>query len=136
MLSGSTDLLANHNWTIVPGVVPPPIEVTVRQGGGTITGKVTVEENSTDSVPITAALVVPLFLSATGPQLTPLTFFRSPQAGLSFSLGGLAPGDYSVYLLRDSNVPYRDPSYLRSLTGGTPVRVEDDSTVQVTLSSK
>jgi len=136
MISGSTDLMANHYWTILPGVVPPPIEVTVAEGGGTITAKIAVEESAADITTMSGALLVPLFPTVAGPQLTPLALFGSPQRGISFSLIGLAPGDYTLYLLRDGNVEYRDPAYLQSLTGGTPVRVEENSTTQVTLSVK
>jgi len=130
MLSGSTDLLSNPVLTVQPGVAPPPIEITQKSGGGTITAKV----EATPLPPTAGVLVVPASNTLVGLRMIPVFAFQ--QDNPSATAGFLAPGEYTLYLFAQRDeVEYRNPEFLRSLTGGVHARVGDGETQQVTLSS-
>jgi uncharacterized protein (DUF2141 family) len=124
---GTQDLFANPAITIPPEVVPP-IEIVATHGGGTVAAKLTIEESLPAPAPF--VLLLPQFLS-TGPVV--MTGYGT-KGELNFSQQGLAPGSYVLYAFSDRNVvAYREPDFLRSLTGGAAVQVEDDTSRTVTL---
>ena len=122
---GAQDLLTNPILKIEPGAAMPPIEVLATWGGGSIKGKFETEIPTTDIV----ALLVPRFPASTGPTLendvSPMT------DGVTFR--GLAPGTYSVYAFAHRDIEYRNPEFLRTLTGGETVQVDGSGEKQVTI---
>jgi len=82
---GETDLLANGEFRIPPGMAPPPIEAVLASDGGTV-----------DVTPSSDGETGPawvLLLPASGNELH--TRFARLSGKLSFT--GLAPGDYQAY---------------------------------------
>jgi hypothetical protein len=129
--SGGTDLFANPQITIQPGVAPAPIEINLKLGGGTIEGKLELDPFP----PQAGVLLVPKFSASTGPRMTPVGAF--PGAGdQHFEFENLAPGDYMVYALSNTHgLEFRDPTFLQALTNGVGVKVEDGKTSKIELSS-
>jgi hypothetical protein len=123
---GTNDLLSNPAIIIPPGGTPPPIEIAMKPGGGTIHGKLAVKSAAHQG----AVLAVPTSSSSIGPFFLPLGF---ADAGQEFDLENLAPGDYLVYAFSTQEVEYRNPAVLQALTGGTSVHVDDGKTSEVTL---
>ena len=146
----STDLLANPVLTILPGVEPAPIEVNARFGGGTL--EVEVGPGTTGRIGRPGLLLVPLFVDSTGPSVAYTygpaldveqaavesggnTAAQHEGGSLPFIVPNLAPGDYEVFAFRDlEGVEYQNPEFLRTLTGGTSVHVEDGKTTKLTVS--
>jgi hypothetical protein len=123
---GTQDLLANPVLTVAPGTPPPPIEMVVVRGGGTIQGTLKME-GSEPGTRITV-LLVPQFGSSTGPEIT----FADGTG--QFRTGSLAPGPYAVYAfpsLRD--IEFRNPAFLETLTGGVDVQVADNQEKKITI---
>jgi hypothetical protein len=126
---GTSDLLSNPAIMIPPGGTPPPIEVAMKPGGGTIHGKLAVKSETHRG----AILAVPSSSSSTGPLFQTLGF--ADDEDQEFELDNLAPGDYAVYAFSSSTeqIEYRNPAVLQALTGGTSVHVDDGKTSEVTL---
>jgi Carboxypeptidase regulatory-like domain len=139
VMAGSQDLLSNPLLTVQPGVAPLPIEVIGRTGGGTLTGTLHVGRASGESQPgfpfRAGVLLVPQFGNSTGPQTVPVFQLLQPDAGeYRFSLHSLAPGDYLVFGFSKINeVEYRNPDFLRSLTGGVSASIADNSEQTVAI---
>jgi hypothetical protein len=131
-MSGTSDLLANPRMTIQPGSTPPPIEITMKLGGGTVHGTLAL-------IPVPPQiwlLLVPLFSSSTGPIFEPAGHDRDSPEQIEFGVSFLAPGDYMIYAFSDAgSVEFRNPAVLQSLTGGTSVRIEDGKTSEVKLNT-
>ena len=129
-VAGGVDLLANPTLSVLPGVAPPPIEIQVKPGGGTLQGEVAVP-----SLPQTAGvLVVPSFPNSTGPIMVPLGV--GPQQKTSFMRPFIRPGDYTLYAFSNwQDVEFRSPAFLQALTGGVSVRVEDGKEQQIYITS-
>ncbi len=128
--AGTQDLLANSSLTIQPGAVPPPIEVVAQRGGGSVSGKLGLNNPSTPQQPA-GVLLVPRFAGTTGPAMAE-AFAGGKEA--SFRFNSLAPGDYVAYgFSHPFEVEYRNPEFLKTLSGGVPVRVETDGTTAVTI---
>ncbi len=112
-VSGSTDLL-NQPLVVVPGSVPPPIEVVLRDDGGSITGTVQAEQG----VSWATVIAIPDRKFA-DPLTTRIAERRNPfqvQGGPAdqFQFGGLAPGDYSLLAFdRVDGLEYANPEALR-----------------------
>jgi hypothetical protein len=122
---GTNDLLSNPAIMIAPGETPPPIEVVMKFGGGTIHGKLTLDSAKDRA----AVLAVPAFSSSTGP-----VFRLVDDDDQEFELDSLAPGDYVLYAFSNfEGVEYRNPEMLKALTGGTSVHVDDGKTSEITL---
>ena len=122
---GTSDILSNPSIAIEPGVTPPPIEIAMKPGGGTIHGKFAV-----DAAPAPGAiLAVPAFSSSTGPIFQP-----ADGEDNEFEIENLAPGDYTLYAFSTfDQIEYRSPAFLQKLTGGLTVHVDDGKTSEVTL---
>jgi hypothetical protein len=129
-LAGGTDLLAQPVLTVPPGAAPPPIEVTMKPGGGSVHAKAPAFP-SYGGQP--ALLLVPAF-SSTGPEIGFGMQSGDPDETVGLWASNLAPGDYLAYALTDaSSLAYRNPSVLRNLSGGVSVRVEDNRTTEIAL---
>jgi len=128
--AGAVDLLANPKIVIQPGAAPPVIEITARTGGGMLTGKLPVS-----AIPgKTAALLVPAAPPA-NPILLPAFGYPS-ETSSQFQRPFLAPGTYTAYALKDySELEYRRPEVLQSLTGGISVKIEDGKTTDISLTA-
>jgi uncharacterized protein (DUF2141 family) len=123
---GTQELLANPVLTIQPGTVPPPMEIMVTRGGGTILGTLEIEGGKKDTA--ISILLVPQFAPSTGPQMI--------QAGnsVNFQFGSLAPGLYAAYAFSEMReIEYRNPAFLQTLTGGVNVEVEDNQEKTMTI---
>jgi len=73
-------------------------------------------------------LAVPRF-SARAPESTQ----ASDDGDGQFSFDSLAPGDYTLYGFSTDQIEYRSAEFLRGLTGGESVHVEDGATATVTI---
>lgn len=134
--SGGVDL-ASDPLAIEPGSSVAPIEITLRDDGGTITGQLS---GNTQGSPGTAAAAgdnsqlfvyaIPLFPSASElPQVT-------TQSDRTFSIGNLAPGSYRVIACATpQEIDFHSPDGLSAWTGqGQTVTVAAGSTASVALS--
>jgi hypothetical protein len=129
--AGGIDLLANPNLLVQAGSPPPPIEINLKPGGGTLKAKVAVDPKPDQA----AVLLIPAFAASTGPLLQGLFRFPGLSEDLAIELPNLAPGDYVAYALPQfQNVEFRNPTFLQSLTGGVSVRIEDGRTAEITIS--
>jgi hypothetical protein len=127
------DLLTDLLLTLQPGIDPAPVEVTARFGGGALSGDLKLGDSA--NVEQAGILLVPQFTSATGPVTATAT---KPAPSTSeppvFEFANLAPGHYLAYAFANlSEVEFRNPEYLRSLTGGTSVEIADGKQANITL---
>jgi hypothetical protein len=79
-------------------------------------------------------LLVPQSPASAGPVL--VTAFGPPDGSGPFDFleEGLAPGNYLAYAFADiRGVEYRNSEFLRGLSGGLSVQVEDGSTRDLTI---
>jgi protocatechuate 3,4-dioxygenase beta subunit len=123
---GTTDLLANPWITVSPGAAPATIEVVAHHGGGTISGAIKLDQEPTGKN--LYVLAVPR-VSTREPALVP----AFEQIGRQFSFDSLAPGDYTLYGFSSDQVEYRNPEFLRGLTGGESVHVDEGASATVTI---
>lgn len=133
MFSGNQDLLTNPLLTVPPEGTPPPIEVIAKLGGGAIHG--TVSFSSPSKRPVVRVLLAPQFQGSTGPVLTQAFAPEDGSGAAQFNAASLAPGIYAVYAFLDqADIEYRNPQFLRSLSGGVGVQVDDggDKEIQIT----
>lgn len=128
---GAQDLGSDPILTVLPGVAPPPIQVVATYGGGKINGKL-----KADPVPSPGnitVLLVPQFASPAGTLVTPaLPDPRSPNQ-FQFQFQSLAPGAYSAWAFATANIEYRNSEFLRTLSGGTAVQVDESGEKDLTL---
>jgi hypothetical protein len=129
VMSGAQDLLANPILTIQPGAAPRPIEVVATYGGGTIRGKVSADLSPTPSN--IWVLFVPQFAGSAGPVLGGT--FSGPSGGFQFEARYLTPGSYVVYAFSNRDVEFRNPQFLRSLSGGVHAQAEDANEKTITI---
>jgi hypothetical protein len=121
---GTQDLLVNPLLTIQPGAVPPPIELVVTRGGGTVHVKLSIESVKKDAS--IAILLVPQFTPSTGPV--------AATADNEFEFGSLAPGPYVVYAFSTmEEMEFRNPAFLPSLSRGVSVQVVDNQEKAITI---
>jgi hypothetical protein len=115
--SGASDVLRD-GLVVGQATSPEPIEVVLRNDGGTISGKVEAGQGAW-------VLLVPT--GGGEPQRV--------QAGLGlFELGGLRPGDYEVFAIKDMDkLEFRNPDVIRALRGGEKVHVSAGATSAVIL---
>ncbi len=126
-LSGTHDLAADPILTIEPGVSPPPIEVTVFPDGGSIKGTVAFDG------PHAAVVLAPQFSSVAGPEMI-VAVHSGGGPRLQFATNDLAPGSYLVWAFaRQENVEYRNPEFLRALSGGVLVQIDGNGEKEITL---
>ncbi len=129
---GGSDLLANPEIVVQPGVPPPPIEIVIGSGGGSIHGKLTADA----ALSGLGVLLVPQFTPSTRAVLCPTFPTYGSPGGWEARCYNLAPGDYAAYVIPGiQSVEYRNPEFLKSLSGGTSVRIEDSKTAERTLTS-
>ena len=128
--SGGVDLLTNPVLTIRSGAPTPPIELVYIPGGGSVKVKF-----ANPVPPDGAVLVVPASSASASPALRPMSQPSAEQPGENtFRFSGLAPGDYLVYgLPRLDDAEFRNPAFLRALSGGVFVHIEDGKTAEVTI---
>jgi len=119
MRLGSIDVLGTRRIVIAPGVRPPIMTIQgVRNGG-----RVEVTREGVAAGQDLQALLVPNFPHAEGPRIV-----YSKRVGV---VGNLAPGEYSIYVVRSSQFAYRDPEAVRQLRNGATVRIRDGETAKV-----
>lgn len=124
---GTQDLLANPIVTISPDG-QSPIEVQAVEGGGRVTGTVA---NASGGPGV---LLVPQFDNSSGPRMM-VAFSGGDDSGArQFRFFNLAPGAYVVYAFSNWNeVEYRNPDFLKSLSGGVSVRVDENGEQKITI---
>jgi len=121
--SGGVDLLSEE-LTVVEGEHPGPIEVRVRDGAGTVSGTVT---PAADPLQVLVLLVQPHGNKG---------FVRAAAViEGTFSLEGVAPGDYAILALEGAEgLEYADPEVLEPyLSEAEPISVPARGTVTVNL---
>jgi len=123
---GTSDLLTNPWITVSPGSPPGIIEIVARHGGGTIAGAIRLDQEPAGR--IRQVLAVPS-VSSREPMLAP----AFDQSGGQFFFNSLAPGDYTLYAFSTDQIEYRNPEFVRGLSGGEIVHVEDAATATVTI---
>lgn len=133
--SGGTDLGSNP-LVIVPGSTPPPIEVTLRNDGGTITGQIaglptstTGSAQASSQRPQLWIYTIPLFSTAAHlPEGT-------VQANGQFTIPNLAPGSYRVVACdAPQEIDFHSPEGLAAWAGkGQTVTVDPGGTASVDL---
>lgn len=112
---GQTSLQGN-DLTVMAGVDPEPLQVSLAQGAAAINGTVTGAEGLTN----VSLLAVP-----DSDTLTGVRIFVSPSS--QFSLAGLAPGSYHVYAFTSINgLEYRNSQAMQKY---------QDQSVEVNVSS-
>jgi len=116
MTLGSQDLVANPEVVIAPGSVPA-IELVAAYGGGVLRGEIEGEGEAGTIV------LVP------GTGGDPISFPVSPKG---FMLSGLAPGTYQVFAFA-KEVEYRNREFVRALSGGVTVQIEDGKEAKVKI---
>lgn len=126
---GATDLLANPSLTI-RAEAPAAIEVNYTPGGGSLQVKFT-----NPVPPAGAVLLVPAFSASVGPELKPANRFDAGQVGEDmYQFSNLAPGDYMIYVLpKFEDVEFRNPAFLRTLSGGASIHIEDGKTTEAAI---
>jgi len=124
---GSTDLLTNPWITVLPGTAPAPIEIVARRGGGAIAGAIKIDQE----VAAGALWVLALpRVSTRDPE-----FAEAIAGNRQFAFQSLAPGDYLLYAFPTDQVEYHNPEFLRRLTGGESVHVEEGAPAIATITS-
>jgi len=121
--SGGVDLLSD-DFTVVEGERPSPIEVTLRDGAGTVSGMVT---PTGDPLRVLVLLVQPH-----GSR----NFVRATTVAQgSFSIPGVPPGDYAIFALDGATeLEYADPDVLEPyLSDAEQVNVPARGNVTVNL---
>jgi protocatechuate 3,4-dioxygenase beta subunit len=132
-MAGTQDLLSNPILTIVPGAAPTPIEILASAGGGTVNGIVERKEQVHDeSIHV---LLVPQFAPTTGPMLADTLFDQSESgAKPEFFFSNVTPGNYVAYAFSgDAEIEFRNPEFLKGLSGGVAVQVTDQAEVKITI---
>ena len=77
---------------------------------------------------------MPQFPGSSGPVLIP--GFRRPGSddAFQFAADTLAPGVYAAYaFLNSDEIEYRNPQFLRALSGGVAVHVEEGSDQSISI---
>ena len=115
--AGAQDLLANPILTIIPGTQPPPIEILATHGGGTIQGKL----DESAAAGGAQVLLVPQSAAPSGVvvQTVPANFGK-------FVFSNVAPGTYNLYAFASADIEYRNPEFLKTLSGGESVQIDSD----------
>jgi hypothetical protein len=131
-ISGTQDLLENPTLTVQSGNARASIEITAAHGGAILGGKLALQGSAKPDH--ASILLVPRFSSASGPQFAPVRPVSERTNESQFFFMNLAPGDYSAYAFSSSTgFEYRNPQFLQSLPAGTPVHVEGEKPVSITI---
>jgi hypothetical protein len=116
---GSQDLLASPVIAVSSGATIT-LDIVAANGGGTITGNI---ENGGDK--LASILLVPQFAG---------DLVAQPAEPGEFELSNIAPGAYLAYAFSNiEDVEFRNPDFIRTLTGGVPVDVEDGKEQKITI---
>ena len=127
---GGTDLLRNPVLTIPTNGPFPSLEIDYTPGGGTL------EATFTDSVlRFDAVLLVPRFPAGNGAELQRVKrFLGAPPDQNMFQFSNLTPGGYTIYTFpKFEEVQLGNPEFLRSLSGGIGVHIEDGEITELTI---
>jgi len=131
-LAGTQDLLTNPVMTILAGSPPPPIEVLATHGGGTLMAKL--DSGTLREATHLQVLLVPQFSGTTGVDHREGNFGApGPAKPFTFVFGGLAPGTYAIYAFGKLNNEYRSPEFLKSLSGGQTVQIDEGAEKEITI---
>jgi hypothetical protein len=139
------DLVRNPVVTIPADPPLPSLDIDYTPGGGAL--QTTFKD---PAVPFEAVLLVPDFPAANGPELQRVQRFpaaNSPElqqvARLlgaptrdqdMFQFSNLTPGDYMIHTFpRFEDVELGNPAFLRGVSGGVRVRIEDGEITQLTV---
>jgi hypothetical protein len=142
---GGADLVRNPVVMISADAPLPSLEIDYTPGGGAL--QATFKD---PAVPFEAVLLVPDFPAANGPELQRVHRFsvaNSPQVQLAarllgaptqdqdmFQFSNLTPGDYMICTFpKFEDVELGNPAFLRGLSGGVRVRIEDGEITQLTV---
>jgi hypothetical protein len=133
--SGGTDLGSNP-LVIVPGSTPAPVEVTLRNDPGSITGQIATQTPNASGTPAQPGerpqlwiYAIPLFSTAANlPE-------GSLQSNGQFTIPNLAPGSYRVIACdAQQNIDFHSPEGLATWAGkGQTVSVDPGGTASVDL---
>lgn len=127
---GGTDLLRNPVLTIPANGPFPSLEIDYTPGGGTL------QATFTDSVlRFDAVLLVPGFPAGNGAELQRVKRFLGvlPDQNM-FQFSNLTPGKYTIYTFpKFEDVQLGNPEFLRSLSGGIGVHIEDGEITELTI---
>jgi hypothetical protein len=135
--SGGVDLAANP-LVVVPGSTPAPIDVTLRNDSGTITGDISSQSPTLAGgvsggvqMPLAWVYAIPLFPT---PSVLPTGFLR-PDG--QFTIPNVPPGSYRVVACDSPRqIDFRSPEGLAAWSGkGQTVTVDAGSTAHVELSA-
>jgi hypothetical protein len=114
IVCGARDLTGSEELEVSPGVVPDPVEVTIRSDGGTVDGAVT-----TGGKPVASASVILVSASVSSNVLGPII----SDAQGRFAVEQVPPGAYTAWVWPAyAEVEYRNPAALQAL-GIQPVSV-------------
>ncbi len=124
--AGGQSVRPNQKLSIAEGM--GPVEISTADDGGSIEVQIDLpDRRSTTDI---AVLAVPLFDTFNGPIR--LSYFDGLQ------MSGFAPGDYSLYALRNADMElleYRNPEALRGLVPSAAVRVEANGHHKIEIKS-
>jgi hypothetical protein len=145
---GGVDLVRNP-VVMIPADAPlPSLEIDYTPGGGALQAAF-----KDPAVPFEAVLLVPDFPAANGPELQQVkrVSVTSPAANGPeweqlkkllvappdqdmFQFSNLTPGDYTIYTFpKFEDVQFRNPAFLRALSGGIRAHIEDGEIAQLTI---
>jgi hypothetical protein len=127
---GGVDLVRNPVVAIPADAPLPSLEIDYTPGGGELQAKFTV-------MPFNAVLLVPDFPTPNGPELQRVNRFLGivPDRDM-FQFSNLTPGDYTIYTFpKFEDVELRNPAFLRALSGGTRVHIEDGEIAELTITA-
>ncbi len=131
-LAGTQDLLANPVINVLPGATAPPIEILATHGGGKLTTKLDTSIQS--GFANLQILLMPQFSGTTGPEHREINNgARQSTSPFTFAFNGLAPGTYAIYAFGSTNHEYRNAEFLKSLSGGQTIQIDDGSEKEITI---
>jgi hypothetical protein len=107
---GSQDLMLNPWFNLSPAT-RLPIDITATHGGGGVNGSVSGNDSQLRFI---------VLFPQTGGE--PYAIVTAPST--DFNIENVAPGAYTAYALTQ-DAEFRNPDFVRTLTGGTPVQVEE-----------
>jgi hypothetical protein len=123
---GSMDLLRG-DLVLAPGAQPPPIEIVLRNDAASLSGTIS-SSSQEEAGTYNTILIIP-----DGAPWRART--TSAIRGVHFTIGGFAPGDYSVLAVDDAeNFEYTNPEVLRPyLSHAQHVTLQGGETTEVNL---
>ncbi len=130
--AGRADLLYDPRLVVLPGANPEPIEITVKSGGGELSGELIVDPMP----PVPGILLVPSMGALAGPTFQRMSSPAIAGGGAIFNFTTLVPGDYVAYAFSQADdIEFRNPEFLQSLRGGTSVHIAEGEKKEITITS-